>query len=131
MHHSAAERALSTVTGRLHDRWSVDRLAQALGLSTRTMYRVLAREFGLSPMSLVRKLRLAQAREALEAPCAKASVTRVALDCGFTHLGRFSSDYRRQFGELPSETLARATRQPEHARRLPAVLALGPSPSLP
>ncbi|MED8017168.1 hypothetical protein, partial [Pseudomonas aeruginosa] len=29
------------------------------------------------------------------------------LDFGFAHLGRFAEQYRRQFGELPSETLRR------------------------
>ena len=34
------------------------------------------------------------------------SVTRIALDNGFSHLGRFSVDYRDHFGESPRETLA-------------------------
>jgi len=37
-----------------------------------------------------------------------AGVTKVALDCGFSHLGRFAAQYRAQFGELPSQT-ARVT----------------------
>ncbi len=32
------------------------------------------------------------------------SVTDVALECGFSHLGRFSTRYRALFGESPSET---------------------------
>jgi AraC-like DNA-binding protein len=35
------------------------------------------------------------------------NITTVALDHGFTHLGRFSSHYYRQYGELPSATLKR------------------------
>jgi AraC-like DNA-binding protein len=59
-------------------------------------------------MSLLRTARLKQARLQLDAPRPGATVTEVALDCGFTHLGRFSSEYRRRFGELPSQTLRRA-----------------------
>jgi AraC family ethanolamine operon transcriptional activator len=35
-------------------------------------------------------------------------VKTVAFDHGFWHLGRFSRTYRTFFGELPSETIARA-----------------------
>jgi len=34
-------------------------------------------------------------------------VTDVALDWGFLHFGWFSQDYRRLFGETPSQTLHR------------------------
>jgi len=33
------------------------------------------------------------------------SVKAVALKWGFTHMGRFSAQYRKRFGELPSHTL--------------------------
>jgi transcriptional regulator GlxA family with amidase domain len=59
-------------------------------------------------MSLLRRTRLLEARAELEAAPPGATVTRVALDCGFTHLGRFSQEYVRRFGERPSETLQRA-----------------------
>jgi transcriptional regulator GlxA family with amidase domain len=35
------------------------------------------------------------------------SVTAVALDYGFTHLGRFSECYKATFGILPSDSLKR------------------------
>jgi AraC-like DNA-binding protein len=35
------------------------------------------------------------------------SVSNVAHRWGFVHLGRFSSAYRRRYGELPSQTLGR------------------------
>jgi transcriptional regulator GlxA family with amidase domain len=36
------------------------------------------------------------------------SVTATASACGFGNLGHFAKDYRKAFGERPSETLARA-----------------------
>jgi AraC-like DNA-binding protein len=34
-------------------------------------------------------------------------VKRAAYDAGFTEMGRFSVEYRRFFGESPSDTLHR------------------------
>jgi AraC-like DNA-binding protein len=34
-------------------------------------------------------------------------VTGIAFKCRFGNLGHFAADYRRAFGELPSDTLAR------------------------
>lgn len=106
---AAARRALDVLMDRLHEPWSVGRLARTLGLSSRTLYRAVRREFGASPMSLLREARLAEARFTLEAPEPGTTVTSIALDCGFTHLGRFASAYQKRFGELPSDTLRRAT----------------------
>jgi AraC-like DNA-binding protein len=36
----------------------------------------------------------------------ESTVTQVALDNGFTHLGRFSVAFHQRFGETPSERLA-------------------------
>jgi AraC family ethanolamine operon transcriptional activator len=37
----------------------------------------------------------------------KIKIADVANDWGFWHMGQFAKDYRRMFGELPSDTLAR------------------------
>ncbi|MEU4714350.1 helix-turn-helix domain-containing protein [Micromonospora purpureochromogenes] len=36
-----------------------------------------------------------------------ASVTAIAVQHGFAHLGRFAGEYRARFGESPSTTLRR------------------------
>lgn len=93
---------------RLSEPWSVDRLAATVGLSSRTLHRVLRRELGLSPMTLLKRVRLDQAKADLEAADPRTTVTGVAYDCGFAHLGRFAVEYARRFGESPSQTLRRA-----------------------
>ena len=42
------------------------------------------------------------------------TVTEIATALGFVELGRFSVEYRKAFGECPSETLRQAFR--EHGR---------------
>jgi AraC-like DNA-binding protein len=116
--HPPHRRAAVLLTHEFRETWSVGSLASAAGLSSRTLSRVVRREFGLSPMALVRQLRFAQARADLAAAHPRATVTTVALDCGFSHLGRFSVEYVRRFGERPSETLRRAQQcrtAPAHA----------------
>jgi transcriptional regulator GlxA family with amidase domain len=117
---SPSRRAAELLADRLQDSWSVERLASAVGLSCRTLHRAVRRELGLSPMMLLRRVRLAQARADLEAPGHDTSVTNVAYDCGFSHLGRLAQEYARRFGESPSETLRRARgRRAEPARAVP------------
>ena len=63
--------------------------------------------FGMSPMAYLRKFRLEQVRRALIADRGTGNVSSIAMDWGFTHLGRFSIDYRKLFDETPSQTLSR------------------------
>jgi AraC-like DNA-binding protein len=88
------------------DALTVERLAEIAGVSARTLFSGFRDFRQLSPMEYLRKVRLEKAREYLLASdigC-QAGVTKVALDCGFAHLGRFAAQYRALFGELPSVT---------------------------
>jgi AraC-like DNA-binding protein len=38
-------------------------------------------------------------------------VSEIALRWGFGHFGRFAAEYRRRFGESPSQTLSSARRR--------------------
>lgn len=84
-------------------------LARAAHVSERTLYEGFQREFGLAPLTYVRRFRLERAREALiaSAPDDGATVAEVAASHGFGHLGRFAASYRERYGESPSETLRR------------------------
>jgi transcriptional regulator GlxA family with amidase domain len=59
----------------------------------------------MSPMQYLRATRLEHARELLRRSQPERRIADVALDCGFTHLGRFAIAYREKFGESPSETV--------------------------
>jgi transcriptional regulator GlxA family with amidase domain len=53
-------------------------------------------------------LRLSRARRALLSADRKSTkVTEIATCFGFAELGRFSVEYRKAFGESPSQTLCR------------------------
>ncbi len=77
-----------------------------LRLSRRTLDRSFQEHLGTGPKTYLRLSRLSAARAALmDARPGTASVTQVALDHGFSELGRFSVLYRRMFGETPAQTL--------------------------
>lgn len=81
-------------------------LCAVSGMNVRTLTRAFRRRHAQSPMAFVRERRLDEVRRRLLAgDREKTSVSNVALDHGFAHLGRFSADYRKAFGELPSETI--------------------------
>ncbi|CAB3745537.1 hypothetical protein LMG24238_07667 [Paraburkholderia sediminicola] len=80
-------------------------IASAAGVSARTLRERFLIVRGTSPMQFLRAVRMQKAREALLTAGPTAHISDIALACGFFHLGRFSLAYRKQFGELPSETL--------------------------
>jgi len=78
-------------------------LCRELGISDRTLRFAFHERFGLGPMVYYKSLRLNAVRARLkESP--QTTVAEVAREFGFHHLGNFASDYRRQFGERPSQT---------------------------
>ena len=85
--------------------YSSAQLCKDLGLSERSLELYFREALGVGPRAWFHYLALHRARvELRHRPRTKSIVTEVALDSGFTHLGRFSKSYRDLFGELPSAT---------------------------
>ena len=80
-------------------------IVRAANVPERTLRDAFLQFRGMSPMQYLRKTRLEHARELLLGALSHQRIADIALDCGFTHLGRFAIAYREKFGELPSDTL--------------------------
>ena len=81
-------------------------LASATNTSIRTLSRQFQKEKGMGPMAFLRQRRMdAVYAELLGFDSTEASVGEIVSKYGFTQMGAFASDYRRRFGELPSQTL--------------------------
>jgi AraC-like DNA-binding protein len=80
-------------------------IAASAGVSLRSLHRGFRSFRDTTPMAALKRARLYAARAALLD--GSSSVTEAAAASGLTHLGKFAEDYRRQFGELPSETRRR------------------------
>jgi AraC family transcriptional regulator, ethanolamine operon transcriptional activator len=83
---------------------SVAELCARMHASRRTLQYAFEETTGISPLAYMRAIRLARVRRDL---LHAATVTEVATRWGFWHFGNFASEYREQFGELPSETWRR------------------------
>jgi AraC-like DNA-binding protein len=87
-------------------------LAEAVGVTERTLRRACANILGMSPGHYARLRRLNLVGAALRrADPQSASVSEIARQHGFSELGRFSVAYRALFGESPSMTLRRGSSQ--------------------
>jgi transcriptional regulator GlxA family with amidase domain len=101
------KRAAQFIGTHLDDTMTIGDVAAAAGVAHRTLYKHFHDERGISPMRYARDCRFAQVREALLRAGPQDCVTTIAVQWGFCHLGRFSVEYRKRYGESPSETLRR------------------------
>ena len=84
------------------------RLAEAMGISLRTLHNACRYGSGHSPGQLIRAIRMNRVRRDLfRFGPDERTVAELAIAHGFNELGRFAGEYRRVFGELPSQTLRR------------------------
>lgn len=91
-----------------HEPLTVSDVARVADLSVRGLQEAFQRTLERSPMQYLREVRLRRAHDdLLHAQPGQASVADVAARWGFTHMGRFSGEYLRRFGEYPKRTLRR------------------------
>jgi AraC-like DNA-binding protein len=82
----------------------VTELCQAVGTSLSTLGRVFTASFDMTPKAYIRARCLSAVRDQLGLAPPGTRIVDVANRWGFWHMGQFARDYRRMFGELPSET---------------------------
>jgi AraC family ethanolamine operon transcriptional activator len=107
--HQAAKRAEAYLRQRLDWPVTVRELCEAVGVGVRCLELGFLETFGISPKAYITTLRLNGIRKDMLQATSGARVSDYAAKWGFFHFSRFAADYRKFFGESPSETLARAT----------------------
>jgi AraC-like DNA-binding protein len=101
------QRSIDYIQGHLSAPLTLADIARASGIPARTLLKHFKEQMGTSPMRYMRSARLARVRQALLRGDRPENVTDIAMAWGFQHLGRFAVEYRRHFGESPSETRRR------------------------
>ncbi|WP_179404475.1 AraC family transcriptional regulator [Burkholderia guangdongensis] len=97
----------------IHDNASeniaLEDIERAAGVSRYKLFDGFREHFGLAPMAYLKWHRLEAVRREMLTDCSERNVSSIAMNWGFSHLGRFSNDYKQLFGETPSQTLKRVT----------------------
>ena len=105
--HAVIQRVMDYIDDHLAERITMESLAHEMHMSARSIQQGFHDELGMSPMTFVRERRLERVHEELSdaIPSDGVTVTAVAERWGFHHLGSFSVEYRKRWGEPPSHTL--------------------------
>jgi transcriptional regulator GlxA family with amidase domain len=106
--HELVEQAERLALANFQTPLDIPTLCRTLAVSERTLRKAFQKIRGLPPCRRLRMLRLSGARRVLLSAHGRCvTVTEIATSFGFVELGRFSVEYRKTFGESPSETLGR------------------------
>lgn len=85
---------------------SIEELCQITFTSRRTLQNCFELITGQSPALFLKTIKLNAVRRALQNSNENTSISDIASHWGFWHLSQFSVDYKRLFGESPSQTLS-------------------------
>jgi AraC family ethanolamine operon transcriptional activator len=102
--HALVGRAQAYMRAHVDEPLSIEDLCRALQVSRRTLQYSFQDVLQVNPVRYLRALRLNGVRRTLKLAQPQASVHDIAARWGFWHMSRFADDYRRMFGELPSQT---------------------------
>ncbi|AFQ52199.1 helix-turn-helix domain-containing protein [Burkholderia cepacia] len=106
---SEDSRIVSLVIDYIHDNFqeslSIENMARATGYegSLYAFFRLIKRHTGKTPHQYILEVRLEKAKNRLIK--GGATVTDVALSCGFNNIGHFATAFKRHWGVRPSEVL--------------------------
>ena len=88
---------------------TVAEICRVLGIGYRTLDRSFKQRLGHGPKDSIMAFRLNGVRDDLKSSDPSALVGDISNAWGFWHLGDFARVYRKEYGELPSETLGSKT----------------------
>ena len=87
---------------------TITELCELTHVSRRTLQYSFESILGINPARYLRTVRLNNVRRVLSRPTMEdTTISAIAAEWGFWHLGQFAHDYKQLFGENPSMTLAR------------------------
>ena len=84
----------------------ISNLTSILNISESQLYHAFRKDYGMTPKKYLQYLRFhAVKKELLLAHPHSNTVSQIAEKYDFSHMGHFSSEYKKRFGQTPSQTL--------------------------
>lgn len=99
--------ALDYIHHNICDPIDIDDLESITGISRKILARIFKKKLNTTLQSYIRYYRLQCIYNELLKSNKDANITNIALKWGISHLGRFSVEYKKLFGESPSNTIKR------------------------
>ena len=101
------ERAERFISENADEPLTVQDICEAVKVSKRTIQFAFMEHVHVTPKAYLKAVRLNGVRRELKNAQLGAAIHQVAMRWGFWHMSQLAADYRKHFGELPSETVRR------------------------
>lgn len=98
-------RTIAWIGQNFRERFSIERLAAEVGMSSSSLYEHFRAVTALTPLQFQKQLRLQEARSLMLVD--DIDVTTAAIRVGYESPSQFSREYRRHFGAPPARDIAR------------------------
>ena len=90
-------RAMLAIEQTLASPIELEKVARAAGVTTRQLARLFQRAIAMSPRAFAHRLRAERAQRMVLG--GRASMTEIAIECGYSDASHFARDYRRRYGK--------------------------------
>ncbi len=96
-------RVVSFLEKHFREPLDIKSIAEQAGMSSSSLHQHFKRATSLSPIQFIKRMRLHEARAMLLRGC---GASEVAFDVGYTSPSQFSREFRRMFGQSPTQVRA-------------------------
>ncbi|MCD4683654.1 MAG: helix-turn-helix domain-containing protein [Bacteroidales bacterium] len=98
-------KSLAYIHQHLDQKTSTSEICSDIKISERSLRYIFKEMIGLSPMKYIKFIKLNKVRKDIRKAKSDMDISMIANNWDFNHSGQFAADYKKLFGEFPSQTL--------------------------
>lgn len=103
-------KSISCIHQHLDQKFIASEICSDIEISERSLRYIFKEMTGLSPMKYIKNLKLNKARKDIKNAVDTVNINVIANNWGFNHSGQFAADYKKLFGEYPSQTAIKSSK---------------------